>query len=379
MTFAKRPGDFATVLGDFSEAALDATFWAPAMEGLLRLHDGTSGSLMALDPGAPAPEVLTMPGHTEDAVRLYAEHYHHVDLWAEFARQRPQTRGVLGESLVPEEVFERSEIWNDYSRLHVGAFRLLGAVLDLGAGRIGLLGLHRPKDAGAFDEDDRRQLDRVLPHVQRALQLRARLTAETTRLSLGTAALEALALGVVVTDREGAVLLANPAAEALARGGGALSLGTRGRPLAAAHPAETRRLLALVGETAAGGPGGALLLSRPPGAAAVAASVAPLPRCLRDGIARGAALLVLRDLGGGPPDLAATLAGLFGLTPAEAGLACALLAGLRPDEVAAERGVKLTTVRSQLSQVLHKTGARRQSELATLLERVASTLTVDPG
>jgi DNA-binding CsgD family transcriptional regulator len=34
-------------------------------------------------------------------------------------------------------------------------------------------------------------------------------------------------------------------------------------------------------------------------------------------------------------------------------------------------------VRSQLSQVLHKTGARRQSELAALLERVASTLTTE--
>lgn len=141
---------------------------------------------MTLDPGAPAPEVLTMPGHTEEAFRLYAERYHHVDLWAEFARRRPQTRGVLGESLVPEEVFERSEIWNDYSRLHVGAFHLLGAVFDLGGGRTGILGLHRPKGAGAFDEDDRRQLDRVLPHVQRALQLRARLTAETGRRPPGS-------------------------------------------------------------------------------------------------------------------------------------------------------------------------------------------------
>jgi DNA-binding CsgD family transcriptional regulator len=374
MTWAKRPEDFATVLGDFAEAALDETFWAPAMEGLLRLNGGLSGSLMTVEAGAAAPDVLAMPGFTQEAVRLYGEHYHSVDLWADLGRRRPQMRAVLGENLVPEAVFERSEVWNDYSRHHVGAFHLLGAVFDLGEGRAGLLGLHRPRDAGAFDEDDRRQLDRLLPHLRRALQLRARLSAETTRLSLGAAALDALALGVVVTDREGVVLLANPAAEALARGAGVLSLGCCGRPLSTAHPSETRRLLALLRATAAGGPGGATLLSRPVGAAAVAAGVAPLPPSLRDALPLGAALLILRDLGGRPPDLAATLVGLFGLTPAEADLACALLAGQRPDEVAAERNVKVTTIRSQLSQVLHKTGARRQSELAALLERVAATL-----
>ena len=374
---AQHPEAFATVLGDFAEAALDESFWAPAIEGLIRLHGGSSGGLMTLDRQAQAPDVLAMPGFTEDALRLYAEHYHRVDLWANLGRSRPSMRAMLGESLVTDAVFERSEVWNDYSRLHVGAFRLLGAVFDLGGGRTAVFGLHRPRDAEPFDEEDRRQIDRVLPHVRRALQLRARLAEETTRLSLGTAALEALTLGVVVTDREGVVLLANPAAEALAQAGGALSLGRRGRSLSAACPAETRRLLALVGETAAGGPGGALLLSRPFGVAALAASVAPLPRRLRDGLPLGAALVVLRDLGGAPPDLAATLTGLFGLTPAEGDLARALLAGRRPEEVAEARGVKLTTVRSQLSQVLHKTGARRQSELAALLERVASTLTTE--
>lgn len=377
MACANRPEDFATVLGDFSEAALDPAFWAPAVEGLLRLHGGTSGSLMTFDHRGEAPDPLAMLGFSDKAFDLYAEHYHRVDLWADLGRQNPQLRGVLGQSLVPEAVFERSEVWNDFSRHHVGAFHLLGAVFELGGGRTAVLGLHRPRDADPFEEEDRRQIERVLPHLRRALQLRARLADETARLSLGTAALEALTLGVVVTDRGGVVLLANPAAEALAQASGALSLGAQGRPLAAAHPPETRRLLALVGETAAGGPGGALLLSRPFGVAAVAASVAPLPRRLRDGLPLGAALLVLRDLGGAPPDLAATLTGLFGLTPAEAGLARALLAGRRPEEIADARGVKLTTVRSQLSQVLHKTGARRQSELAALLERVASTLTTE--
>ncbi|PJN95583.1 hypothetical protein CNY89_07615, partial [Amaricoccus sp. HAR-UPW-R2A-40] len=174
MAFANRPEDFAAVLGDFSEAALDPAFWIPAIEGLLRLHGGTSGSLMTLDQQGGAPDPLAMLGFSDKAFELYAEHYHQVDLWADLGRQNPQLRGVLGQSLVPDEVFERSEVWNDFSRHHVGAFHLLGAVFELGGGRTAILGLHRQRDAEPFDEEDRRQIDRVLPHLRRALQLRAR-------------------------------------------------------------------------------------------------------------------------------------------------------------------------------------------------------------
>jgi DNA-binding CsgD family transcriptional regulator len=57
----------------------------------------------------------------------------------------------------------------------------------------------------------------------------------------------------------------------------------------------------------------------------------------------------------------------FGLTRAEARLACAIAEGRSPAEAAALFGRKLTTVRSQLRQVFAKTGTSRQAELVALL------------
>ena len=67
---------------------------------------------------------------------------------------------------------------------------------------------------------------------------------------------------------------------------------------------------------------------------------------------------------------AAVLGRLFGLTPAEAALAASLASGRSPAEYAAARGIARHTVRSHLTQVLRKTGCRRQAELAALLARL---------
>jgi DNA-binding CsgD family transcriptional regulator len=57
---------------------------------------------------------------------------------------------------------------------------------------------------------------------------------------------------------------------------------------------------------------------------------------------------------------------LFGLTPAEARVACRLV-GETVDEVAEALGVGVATVRTHVQHLLAKTGTRRQSELVRLL------------
>ena len=64
------------------------------------------------------------------------------------------------------------------------------------------------------------------------------------------------------------------------------------------------------------------------------------------------------------------LAVFFGLSPAESRLAVALLAGKKLSEVAMEFGVQITTLRTQLSSILQKTGVTRQVDLIRLLSNV---------
>jgi DNA-binding CsgD family transcriptional regulator len=58
---------------------------------------------------------------------------------------------------------------------------------------------------------------------------------------------------------------------------------------------------------------------------------------------------------------------LFDLTPAEARVAQGIGRAFTVDDLAKSLGVTTETVRRQLKAVLGKTGARRQSELVSLL------------
>ena len=64
------------------------------------------------------------------------------------------------------------------------------------------------------------------------------------------------------------------------------------------------------------------------------------------------------------------LAEFFGLSPAESRLAVTVLAGRKLHEVALDSGVQITTLRTQLSSVLRKTGTTRQGDLIRLLSSV---------
>jgi DNA-binding CsgD family transcriptional regulator len=61
------------------------------------------------------------------------------------------------------------------------------------------------------------------------------------------------------------------------------------------------------------------------------------------------------------------LAEFFGLSPAEARLAAALLTGKTLSQIAANTGVRITTLRTQLGSILKKVGAERQSGLIRIL------------
>lgn len=85
----------------------------------------------------------------------------------------------------------------------------------------------------------------------------------------------------------------------------------------------------------------------------------------------GTAPLVLLKVSRPPGGDASALAGYarsLGLTPAEARVLAQLCRGLRPTQIAAQQGVALSTVRSQISSVRAKAGA---DSIRELMRRVA--------
>jgi len=61
------------------------------------------------------------------------------------------------------------------------------------------------------------------------------------------------------------------------------------------------------------------------------------------------------------------LAELFGLSPAEARVAAAMMTGKSLSDIATSSGLQITTVRTQLRSILKKVGVRRQFDLVRML------------
>jgi DNA-binding CsgD family transcriptional regulator len=109
--------------------------------------------------------------------------------------------------------------------------------------------------------------------------------------------------------------------------------------------------------------------------AALVAHIIPIRRSAHDIFAGSYALLVVTPVSApaGPP--IELMRSLFDLTPSEARVAQGLAAGETLEEIAASGGVAISTVRSQVRQVLEKTGCARQAEVVSLLANV----TLDRG
>jgi len=199
----------------------------------------------------------------------------------------------------------------------------------------------------------------------------------TAALDLVGPIVDRLWMAILVLDREGRVLLANAAALRILEQRDGLCC--RDDRLVASRPADTRALqreiAAIVGRGESRAPGyGMAKASRPSGLApyvllvapfaSPAAEIGPAPE------AAPAALLIVSDLELPLPDCGRYLGLAFEMTEAEVEVSLGLLDGQTPSEIAHMRGVRLTTIRSQVKAIFAKTGTTRQSELVKLLSRL---------
>jgi DNA-binding CsgD family transcriptional regulator len=296
----------------------------------------------------------------------YLEHFGKLDPWAGSLARKPLDAVMLAYEHIRENELVKTEFYNDFAR-RGGMFRPIGVRMRLGPGVFATMGSEMPFAKTLFEPADKRRVEQVLPYVKRALQLRQRCQQIERRTGLHAAALDAMAIGIVICNAAGHVVWANACAEALGRAGAGILLAPRGREIASVLPSQSKELAALIHSTATGGAGGALTLKGSDRSGKLVVLVTPLPRALFHTYGPRHVLLSIRQVLDDPPFSARTLAALFGLSPAQGSLAMALYEGKTFEEIAAERGVKVSTLRTHLASVLVRTGAKNTRELVRML------------
>lgn len=189
------------------------------------------------------------------------------------------------------------------------------------------------------------------------------------------AVLDAMTYGIVVLDAQGRVVVFNAAAQASAAAG-LFRLGRVGTEFRLPSKGETRRLGGLVAAAASSGAGGAMMATGRDGLMSLALLVSRLPGRLAPphflgGIGPDSLVLVVaRDLAISVTLDPRALRSLFGLTHIESKIALAIGTGRSVEAIAEERARSVPTIRSQVRQILQKTGAESTRHLIAMLGRL---------
>ena len=183
--------------------------------------------------------------------------------------------------------------------------------------------------------------------------------------SIALRALDQLCTGVIVTDNARLVIEMNQAAGAMVELEDGLLI-REGRFCAGRvfETAKVAKLIDVATEGKSSTVAGRMVIGRCDGLSPYVLTVMPLqaePISYR----RFAMIIIVDPSRYAPSE--SDLTDLFGLSPAEARVAVALMTGETLSDIAMGFGLQITTVRTQLRSILKKVGVRRQFDLVRVL------------
>ena len=369
---------FNGLLATLYAASISPELWPEFLDKLADLLDLNGSAIVHTDLTRKANGVYTSRGIDPEIERLYAADYGNQDVYrARFLKlQGRQGDLLMGDELCSFQQIKKTAFGEDI--LHRADIRLWCAVATVRTNTvIENISLYHGWNHDPPGPDKLTLAGQIAPHLNNALRVRARLVQLEGLTRDLTAAIDTAESAVVLIDCFGCCALVNRAAKRiLDRRDGLIFAGNR---LAATDPYESAILAELIRKAVASEQG-----KEKPGSDTVCITcrigkplqlrIAPFP-CER--ISAGSQFSAIVFIGN--PDRAASfpaesLQKIYGLTPAEARIAIALLDGRSLTEVATANHVTKETIRSQLKSVFQKTATRRQAELVCLLTSFPSWL-----
>lgn len=350
--------------GLFYEGIMSPACWRQALHRLTQSTASGAASILLLDRRSSQLIVSDQVGLPDELLHGYATHYHELDPARDFVDRVAFGKWYLDERDLGAERIRRSPFYQDFLCRYELDSTISTRFLPAQSGLDGFLTISdksgkrdSAKLAGA--------LSKLIPHLQRAGQLRMKLQDLSQQLEVHSHALDRFRFPLLVVNVNKKVMLANSLGERW--------LGMPGNPLCAGS-SDARQIGALLQDACgANGPrkaSGSQL--RKPNGARYFVTAIPMPAQSASlwHSATPAALLLVNDMEQGRQPAGELLKQIFHLTPAEIRLVHPLLQGEAFQEAVVNLNISVETGRTHLKSVFSKLGIRRQTELHRLLGRM---------
>lgn len=367
------------LIGDIYDAAMDPALWPGVIKQSVAFAGGMAGALFYKDAAVKQGNVFyECGGNDPHYKRLYFHEYIKID---------PTSVGhcfaEIGKPLAMRDIldideFHASRFYQEWVRPQRSADNV-SVALDKTATGAALFAVFRHERQGLADDEMRRRIGLIAPHVRRAALVGRALEHKTAEAATLADTLDGLSAAMFLVDADGRVVHANAAGEAMLRQGLVLSVAFG--KLAASDAPASRALNETVaaakgGDAAVGSRGIAVPLTARDGERYVVHAL-PLTSAERRGAggsyAAVAALFVqkaalqLRSL----PEVVAKT---FHLTPTELRVLLAIVETGGVPETAEALGIGQATVKTHLHRLFGKTDTRRQADLVKLMAAFANPL-----
>ena len=346
------------------EAAVIPELWPSALTQMNAVT-GTAGTAVVCV-NERGTHMLTTPNMDEIGQRFVSENWMERNSRGRLAVARGLVgapRFATGEELFGPGEQERDPMTNELFRPY-GFGHVAGFMTQLPHGDMIIMNVEQYWEAGPVDSQSLGKLNRLYPHLARALLVAGRADFERSRTAVET--LAALGIPAAAVTTQGRVVVANDAFSA------ATSLWTtRAGDRLGLHDRAADRMVseALASIQLPDAPRSVPLRAEPGGSAVAVIQIVPVRRNAHDVFGGTVAIMVLSQLK--HPVADATLVhSLFDLTPAELAVAQAIAAGQSLAEIAKSTGRSIATIRNQLRAAMSKTGSVRQVELAILMRQL---------
>lgn len=238
------------------------------------------------------------------------------------------------------------------------------------------LDVQRGRTQDDFDARDTALLELLFPVLRKVAEIRRHVGLLTIQRDQARGALDALALGIVIVDRELNLVYANEGADEILSDPDS-AIGLRQGRLTARHQGEQRQLRRLVedAQRSAADPlanhrSSMMMQGGSDRAHALSVCVMPAALATASQSTSGRVMVALRPMQMAT-DIAACARQLFDLTDTEARFASALASGMSLTEAAQAQGVRISTARTHLARIFQKTDTGQQSQLVSLLRSAA--------
>jgi DNA-binding CsgD family transcriptional regulator len=372
------PEQLSILIADIYDASLDPEQWPSVLQAICGFVGGSMANIYSQDAIEKTANRYFTWGHDPHYVSLYMETYAGLNPMLPAQLFFPAGEIYSMADIISHAEMRETRFYKEWLEPQ-GYVDFVGCNLDKSATAVAPLAVVRHARDGIVDEEARRRMGLVAPHVQRSIRIGKAIDLAKVEASAFAHVLDRLSTGVLLADAHGRIVHANAAGRALLADGATVH--DAGGRVAAADPRANLALREVVakaasGDAAVGTKGIAVLLPGRDGSDYVADCLTLTSGArLSTGASYGAVVaLFVRKAALDLQSPVELLSRRYDLTAGELRVLLSLIDTGSVADVARSLGISEGTVRNHLHRLFEKTGTRKQAELVTLVGGLASAL-----